>query len=315
MNIYLAIKSGFVRTVAAWKAVIIYWLVSLFLSWMIMVPLKAGFKTAIGTSMITEKLTKGINIDVVGDLGRNFKSMISSLSSGIIMLLLTAILINIFLSGGVFNSLKQNAGKFSPSEFFRGSAINFWPFSMVLGLIYLIMLFLIIGVIVVPVSVVNSMENAPEGIVFKTLWISAALFLVSGSILLLVADYARAWQVLKYRNMAFRAFGFGFSQTFRIFLASFPLMILVLLLQGFTIWIIYKLVSAFTPSNGGGVFLLFILSQLSLITRIFIRILRYASVTSLMELYPVKPPVQRGDALNPQSWHPSDTPGEAGGPG
>ena len=104
------------------------------------------------------------------------------------------------------------------------------------GILYLIVILLIIIVIVVPVSVAGKAESAPEGIVFKTLVISCSIFLLFMSLILLVADYARAWQASRTQNACFRALGFGFSQTFRTFLSSYPLIITLLIIQALPAW-------------------------------------------------------------------------------
>ena len=56
--------------------------------------------------MVIEKLMNGINVDALGDLGTNLQSIVSSLFSGIVFLSLTAILINVLISGGLFDALK-----------------------------------------------------------------------------------------------------------------------------------------------------------------------------------------------------------------
>jgi hypothetical protein len=103
------------------------------------------------------------------------------------------------------------------------------------------------------------------------------------SLILLVADYARAWQASRTQNACFRALGFGFSQTFRSFLSSYPLIIILLILQSLPAWGVIKLISGYTPVTGGGVFLLFIISQLIIVLKIFLKVLRFGSITALME--------------------------------
>jgi hypothetical protein len=103
------------------------------------------------------------------------------------------------------------------------------------------------------------------------------------SIIILVADYARAWQVTNESNACFRAIGFGFSQTFRTFLSSYPLMIILLTVQLLYGWLVLSILPGLKPLTGGGVLQLFLLSQFLFFIKILLKAWRYGSVTSMME--------------------------------
>ena len=310
MKIFLSIKSGFFRSLKAWKGIILLWAISFVTVSFLSVPLRASMKAVFGKSMVIEKLMDGINVDVIGDLGKNLQSIASSLFSGIILLSLVTILINVFITGGLFDSLKAGSGRFTSENFFRASAKNFWSFLVISGILYLIIILLIIIVIVVPVSVAGKAESAPEGIVFKTLCITFSIFLLAMSLILLVADYARAWQASLEKNACFRALGFGFSQTFRTFLSSFPLIIILLLFQALPAWGVIKLIAGYTPVTGGGIFLLFIISQLIIVLKIFLKVLRFGSITSLMEQNFLKMPVLTEDPVQTYQEYYQDIPTE-----
>jgi len=302
MKILTAIKSGFFRSVRSWRGVLIFWLVSLTLVSFLVVPLKSSLKAALGKSMITEKLMDGINFDVLADLGTNLHSIGSSLFSGIILLSLTALIINVFIAGGLFASLKKETEKFTSESFFMASAKYFWSFMVISAMLYLIVIFLIIVVIAVPVGIAGKADSAPEGIVFRTLAISCSVFLLFMTLIFLVADYARAWQTSHMKIACFKALGYGFSQTFRNFFSSIPLMIIMIVFQALMGLAMIKLIEGYTPVTGGGVFMLFIISQLLLLLKIFLKVLRYGSVTSLMEQnsIPVPPSIENTLKSDPE---------------
>jgi hypothetical protein len=286
MKIIFSLKTGFLRAIAAWKAILIYWIISLLLVSMMAVPLKASLKAALGKSMITDKLTDGLNIDVLGDMGPAIHSMASALFAGVFILALVAVVVNVFMTGGIFNAVKNSPVKLTSENFFMSASRNFWPFLIILLLLYLIITVLFLIVVVAPFSMASNSDSVPEGTGFRLIRISGIVFAVLLSILLLVADYARAWQSSQNHNACFRAFGFGFSQTFRTFLSSFPLMLLILILQVLIGFAVFKILAGFTPVTAGGVLLLFIVSQITMFANLFLRVLRYAAVTSLMELNP-----------------------------
>jgi hypothetical protein len=295
MKILLAINSGMTRSLRAWKGILIFWFNSLIMVSFLIVPLKSSLKAAFGNSMATEKLIKGINVDVLGDMGTNWNSIVSSLFSGILVLSLAAILINTFITGGLFDSMKNGSARFTTENFFRTSAKNFWSFVAIWAMLCLIVIFLIVIVIIAPVSIAVNSESAPEGIGLRILAISCSLFLVAVSIIFLVADYARAWQASSAQNSCFRALGFGFSQTFRNFFSSFGLMLIMILFQVLLGWVVIKIITGYTPVTAGGVFLLFIISQLLFLLKIFLKALRYGSVTSMMEQNYTKVTVKTGN--------------------
>jgi hypothetical protein len=286
MKILQAINTGFYRTVRTWKGIIIFWAISYLTVSLLVVPLKASFKSALGNSMITEKLVKGIDIDVLGDLGTNLHSMVSFLSAGTIMLSLAAVFLNIFITGGLFDSVKNGTERFIPENFFRASAKNFWSYLIITLVSYFIIIALIIIIVVIPVSVAANAESAPEGMAFRIFVVSMSVFMFAMLVILLVADYSRAWQASRTRNDGFRALGFGFSRTFTTFSASVPLMLIMLLSQAIIVWIVIKVIGGIIPSKEGGIVLLFVISQLLFFLKLFLKVLRYGSVTALMEQDP-----------------------------
>jgi hypothetical protein len=288
MKILSALKSGLTRAARAWKAILIYWIISFLLVSMVVVPLKASLRGALGKSMITDKLMEGLNIDVLGDMGPAFHTIISSIMGSIMILALVSMLVNVFITGGIFDAVKNGSGRLTYEDFFKASARNFKSFLIILVLLYMIILVLALVIILLPFSIASNSVSSPEGTGFRLLRISLLFFGVLLAVLLLAADYARAWQVVKPRSAGFRAFGFGFGQTFRTLLFSFPLMVLMLFVQGLVAYVVFRIISGFTPSGGGGVVLLFIISQLVMLVNIFMRVVRYAAVTTLMELKPVK---------------------------
>jgi hypothetical protein len=283
MKVFIAIKSATLRSLKLWKGVLIVWFSSLLLVSMLAIPMRGALNSAFGRSMITEKLADGINIEVFMDLGATFRSLISYFSTGFFLAILIGFIINAFLTGGLFNSLKVSSGKFSTEEFFRSSAKRFWPFLVISLIISLIVLFLAILIIAVPVGIVSHADVKSDGAVFKTGIFVISVFLLLVMILFLVADYARAWQVSKEKNAGFKAIGFGFRHTFKTFLSSYPLMIIILIVQIFYGWLVLTILSGMKPATGGGVFLLFVLSQFLFFNKILLKAWRYGSVTSLME--------------------------------
>jgi hypothetical protein len=284
MKIFKSLGSGTLRALKSWKGVLLIWFISLLLISLFVIPMKGSMKAGFGSSTIIDRLKGGIDIDVIADLGQYLASIISYVSTGFFFILFTGILINTFLAGGLFNSLKGTSEKLSMPDFFRASARYFWYFLGLYFLIDLIILvtgFLIIGL---PVGLISQSENAPGGLAVIVGIITACVFLVLLIIFFLVCDYSRAWLVSAEKPAFFKALGFGFSETFSRFRSSFPMMLIIMVLLVLFGWLVSTLIGTWKPSTGGGVFLLFLVSQLLILIKILLKAWRYGSVTSLMEM-------------------------------
>jgi hypothetical protein len=283
MKIFKAIGSGFIRSIKVWKGILIVWFITLLLVSLFAIPMKATLKTGIGFSMITEKMKDGLNIEVLGDLGPYFKSLRADLVSGFLFLTFIGIFLNAFLAGGLFDSIKTPARKFSASEFFRASARNFWTFLIISLIIIAIIFTLAFFIVVIPVRSLIRNETVSEAAPYIVAFITIPILAVLKMIFVLVADFARAWQVRNEKQACFKALGFGFCRTFKKFLSSFPMMLIVMVVTGLFAISVILLLGHWNPTTTGEVFLMFILSQVFFIMNLILKTWRYGSVTSLME--------------------------------
>jgi hypothetical protein len=199
-------------------------------------------------------------------------------------MIIAGLVMNAFLTGGLFNSIKSTPGSSSSSEFFSAGARNFWSFLGITTIISVILLFLSILTIGMPVGITARMKSAPESAVYLSGILGGSLFAICAMIFLLAADYARAWQVKEKDLSCLKAIGFGFRRTFGSFLTSFPAMLILIISQVLYLLLVIAIAGRWKPLTGGGVFLFFLVSQTLFIGRLFIKTWRYGSVTSLMEI-------------------------------
>lgn len=284
MKILSSLKTGITRAIKTWKGVVIIWVVSLILVSLVAIPMKATLVSGLGNSMITEKLKDGFNLEAFSDMGSTFKSLTAFFSKGLVMLFLSCILINSFLSAGLFNMIKKNAGIFSSGEFFRNAADYFYSFLIISLIITIIFIILAILLVVIPIALVIQSHNSTEIAVFKVAVISISIYLFLALILILVADYARAWQAVNERNDYFRALRFGIRSTFRTFYSSYPLMLILSGIQVLFGLAALRLISWIMPESETGIIALFVISQLLFFVRLMLKTMRSGSVTGLMEI-------------------------------
>lgn len=282
MKMLAALKTGIIRMPRSLNGVLVTWFVYLMMTYLFTNPARNVLNSGFGQSMIVQRMEENIDIEVLSDLGPVLKSSISSISSGFVILIIAGFIINAFFSGGFFKTVRKG-GNSSLSEFFHSCSRNFWPFLFITLFTNLITLFMIIMFIAIPGMFIGAGDQS-ETAVLKMYIIAFSLFiLVILPFLVLVNDYARAWQVENGGNKFFRALGFGFGTTIRTFLSSWPLMLVVFLVQLLYLWLAVSIIPGMTPSSAGGIFMLFLVSQLLLIGRLLLRVFRYGCVTSLME--------------------------------
>lgn len=283
MKIFSSLETGFYRALKSRKGVLIAWLTMFLLVLVFIYPLRGSLSSAFGSSMITEKLAHGFDIEVFADLGPALGSLISFITSGFILVYLVGFVVNAFLTAGLFGSVTKGNGKFSAQEFFRAGSKNFWPFIIISLIITIIIIFTTGILIVVPIAITSMSDAMPEKTRIAVVIASGALILLLMPIFLLIADYSRAWKASHENESCFRAIGFGFSHTFSKFWSSYIMMVLLIVSQIVLGIFILLFLPAWKPVTGGGVFLLFFISQLLLLTRLLLKTWRYASVTSFME--------------------------------
>jgi len=284
MKIFKSLGSGARLALKSLKVILVVWFVMLLLVSLFVMPAKSIMRAGFGSSTITELLRSGINVDVIADLERYFTSIVSYLSSGLFLFLLLGIMIYTFFAGGLFKSVSNPSQVLSVPCFFRASAKYFWYF---LGLwFFVILMILLSGLLIIglPVGLISQAENPPPGILRVVAIIAGLIYLGLLIIFILVADYARAWLIATEKPALFKALGYGFGETFSHFGTSFLMMVIIMIIVLIFSWLTSTIIGIWKPESGGGVFLLFVVSQLLFFVKILLKTWRYGSVTALMEL-------------------------------
>lgn len=281
MKLIKAFTSGAVRAFHSAKALFMIWLLTFLFLAVFSFPLRSFMNSAFGSTASTSSLNEAFDIAYFMDLGQVFSPLMSGITGGVIIVLIIFFFLYIFFNGGLFDSLRENKWSFRIGDFFRSSAryfMSYFAIEILVIIMGLLMLFLVVGV---PLIIQMAGEPASEAATFKLLSVLRIVVLLLLPILLLVADYARAWLVANKHTKVFKALGYGFKATFRYFFSSYIFMLIMVIIQVFYTVLVAKILAGYAPEKGPGLFLLFILSQGFFILKLYLRALRYGGVTTL----------------------------------
>jgi len=283
MKLLSAIKSGFCRGISAWKVILITWLIYFLLSAIFVFPLKSMIVGAFGKSIITEQFNNGIDADILTDILNNINGLPRMVFSGLFILSLTGIILNAFVSGGLFSSVSRKTPKSSVKEFFAESSVYFWKYFGTTLIMSVLILFAGLFIFVLPVSLAIDSGNTPDKNAFITAYITGGFYFILIGFFILVGDYARASIATGSGKSLFHAIGFSFAETFRNFIPSVPMIFIFILFQILYSGIVLYFIGIWRPESSFGAFLLFLVSQFTFIIRIFIKTARYGGVSSLIK--------------------------------
>lgn len=283
MKIISSLKSGLKNAFRVRSAILLTWL-SFFLPGILLVCLfRASLGSAFGSSMITERLADGMDIEVFADLGNAGKMLFSFLANGVLLTFLVSFILNAFMTGGLFGVLRKTNSDFSSGEFFRSAAGNFFPFLGITFFVTIIAALLSVILMLVPMGMSGMLETNNNGSGYSSVIFAAIILFLVLPVVLLVADYSRAWRASRDEGSCFAALGYGLRRTFKSFSRSYPLMLILILVLTVLMFAVFLILPAWRPSTDGGVLLMLGVSQLLLFMRLFLKTWRYGSVTSMMD--------------------------------
>ncbi len=279
MKFSKAITQGFGRAFRSLKPIIIIWLISLTTISLIAGPFKSAIISAVGSSFATEMISDGFSIDFWSGLNPVLMASMGGLFKGFILLFVFYIFIGVFLNGGLFDALKTNVCGYQLKDFFKASASNFFSF-LIATILVMLMIFFAAGIIIgIPVLIVRAGDGGEKAL-FKVLGFARIAFILIIPIFLLVIDYSRAWLSASEEKRIFKALGYGFKATFGSFFSSYLFMVLIVAVQAGFLFLVTKAID-FNPTGTGGLFILFLLTQILFIVKLFLRAWRYGGVTTL----------------------------------
>ncbi len=304
MKIFINFGKGFMTTGKTTKMVLFLFLVNLFFSLILAIPMYHSLKNSLGSSEAGNRMVESFDYiwweefrDEAQGLERTFTpaiigkgAILTNLESLIQMQYFSAppvligfgllyIILHTFLAGGILSTFNQDEPRFAVKEFLQGASSHFLHFFALIlfSWLFLFVINLVIQNVLLPIIDDISSNSYSEIVPFLLMLALSAITFFLLLFIQMVFDYARIKVVLEDENnvlkAAAKAFGFVFKHPF----STFGLFYMIFFLNT-AITVIYIMVKEIIPQSDILTVLgAFVFQQLFIFTLVWIRCLLYAS--------------------------------------
>ncbi len=309
MKVFMNFAKGFINTGKTTRMVLLLFVLNLFFSIILALPMYHSLKDSFGSSVVGDRMAEGFDYlwwqefrdesqglertfspsilgkgAILNNLERLIQMRFFRLPLAVLIMGFLYIIFHTFLAGGILFTFNQDTLKFKIKRFFDGSGTYFFRFLLLL-LISSVILFTLVASLKYGFNLImdNVQKDSLSEITpfYYNLGFSVIIFILI-LFFQMVFDYARIKIVLEGRRdvlkTVFQAFGFVFRRPF----STLGLYYLIFLIQ-VAITIGYVFLKEFIPqSDWLFVLLAFFIQQLFIFLIIWLRCLLYSSQ---MELY------------------------------
>jgi len=283
MSLFKILKKGVKASASSYKLMLVIWIITLVLVFAVGYPLKSFLNTIFGDSMAVERLMDGFDLGLIGDISRPFGGLMAGVAAGTLFISLAGFVLMTFFAGGLFRRFTISWGGLSVSEFFRASANNFIPFLKIALLMMLIIgayTFIIIGIPGIIIMMISD-KQMPGGAAIYPFY---AIWALGMPVWIFIADASRRWVAATGSPRVFRAIGTALRALRERFWLSYGTVFAIVMINAAFVLVALLFTMIATPQKGIMIFLFFILTQLLVIFRIFMKAWRYAAVCEAVTL-------------------------------
>lgn len=283
MAILKTLGKGAVAAVSSYKFILLIWVTTLVMVFMVAMPLRNFLSSIFGNSMAVSRLSDGFDIGLAGDMGKPLISLLSAVSMSGLLLILSGFLLYTFFAGGLFASYTTGWGRLKMNTFIRESARNFLPFLKIAVLMMLLIAaytFFIVGIPIIATMAISGGSPGGSGFIY----LFYAIWALGMPVWLFVADASRRWIAATGSGKVFRALSAGFRALKERFWVSYIIVLVILILNTIFVFLSLWFTGWSVPEKEGMIFLFFLATQLLFIIRLFMKSWRYASVCERVTL-------------------------------
>ncbi|HCT30634.1 MAG TPA: hypothetical protein DIW31_07835 [Bacteroidales bacterium] len=251
--------------------------INLILALLVIFPLLSFLKAGFGNSMLPDAMLKGFDFTSFTEFLRSVKGMSNNIVQARWMILFYFV-VSIFFAGGMLFVFAKSE-KFSIKTFLNGCVHYFFRF---FKLFFYMLIFNLLDTLVVylPLSlIINGVSDsvASEASLFYIVLFGVLIHLVLFIILQMIAYYTKIRIVSEDSRKVFRSIFKSIKFVFKNFISTFSLFLLQLVVPILLIVVILFLNNTIGMTSAITILIMFILQQMFVFSRVFVRMWIYAS--------------------------------------
>jgi len=286
MTITNAYHSGWKKVWKNKRMWVLLYLLNFVFALLSAVPFSGFLSKSLGNTLASSQMLDGFDYTFISDLMREYGSgfsVVMNLSVGIILLFF---IFSIFWMGGILSILKREDDDYSFRKFWQGSAIYFWKlirltfyftFFQIIILGFFVFLFLQNGI--------SPFELENEMVIIRSVMILLPIYLFFATVFFMIQDYAKIHILHSETTWIFQPIKNSFRFVFKNFRKCFGLYLLNLLTFLTFFGIYWILSNGFKSNSTPTIFLLFLIGQAFIFSRIAVKLLNLGSA---LEMYKIQ---------------------------
>lgn len=279
MNILKAYTTGFKSAGRTWKMTTLIYVIILILGIIITLPFLGELKRNAGNSMAIHNLLEGYDFTVFVEFFNEAAMNLGQFIRQGLWVAFLFIFISMLLTGGILHIFSDKSFPFTIERFFSGCTRYFFRFfklSMYM-LVPSILISTIIFLIIFLVSAGSYSNIGSEKSIFYIVFIGLCFWLLVMIYFVMIADYARFYLVKYDSSKVLRSLWESVKFVSRNIIFTYGLYLFLLVVPVVLIYIFSLLSNIIGMSSGLTIFVMFILQQIFIWSRVYTRVWTFAS--------------------------------------
>ena len=283
MGIITSLKAGFKNIHSNKRMLALVYVLNFIAALLIALPIRNLISTGAGNSLAIEQNLERFDYEFLTDLLRKIQSGLAAITNQSILFIFLYFLFSILLLGGIISIIKKGPNGFKSTDFWLGAGSLFWKYfrlSLYFLLGHIILLYVLSRIWLSGSNIFEIESDALYIAKMKTLF---PIYIILALLWSLIHDYAKLY-VSDVKGFWFtNEVASAFKMTFKKILSTFGIYLIKILFFCFLTLIYWTIRINFPLNTGSNILIVFILGQLFLIGRMYLRIWHLASANHFYE--------------------------------
>ena len=269
--------SGFKTAFGSFRLILFLFLVTLAAALLLALPFYGLFARMAGNSLLPQLLMKGPDATVIRELLAGGGKLFGFYLQAFWPWMVTFLLLQVFLNGGIYSWISNPRGKFTLSRFFAHGRKYFWRFLKLV--VYFIVIQMVIALVIwLPYIIATAArEGLTDDRIVKPLIAVAAIHAAVLVFLLMASDLAKSAIYETDTNKVLKSVWISIKTGFARFRSCYPLGIFMAVTVLAAVGAYYIVRVSADVSTTGMIFLFFLIQQVFILFRALIRVWRLSA--------------------------------------